>query len=99
MFQFNALVDGRLSAMRSITLTRALIQKNIFERGTVMKYILAFSILAALLGGCAVGPGFGDDRGGYYRDYDYNRGNAYYRDSNYRGERGNAADPFQEPGH
>jgi hypothetical protein len=56
-----------------------------------MKYILTLSILAALLGGCAIVPaGYGDNRGYYqergyyrgdgnYRDRDYNRGDGYYR--------------------
>jgi len=57
-----------------------------------MKYILIFSILASLLGGCVIVPaGSGDNRGYYqergyyrgdgnYRDRDYNRGDGYYRD-------------------
>jgi hypothetical protein len=51
-----------------------------------MKYILIFSILTSLLGGCVIVPaGYGDNRGYYrgdgnYRDRDYNRGDGYYRD-------------------
>jgi hypothetical protein len=64
-----------------------------FKRGIDMKYILIFSILASLLGGCAIVPtGYSDNRGyyqergyyrgdgNYYRDRDYNRGDGYYRD-------------------
>ena len=76
-----------------------------------MKRILAFSILAALLGGCGTAPGgYGDNRDGYYRERgysdgsyrnrDYYRGDGYYRDDNYiyRSERRNPSDPFQQHG-
>jgi hypothetical protein len=46
-----------------------------------MKYILILSILAALLGGCAIVPaGYGDHRDGYY-----NQGDGNYRNYSYRG--------------
>jgi hypothetical protein len=49
-----------------------------------MKYALTLSILAALLGGCAIGPaGYGDNRDGYYQDRSYYRSDGYYRDRNY----------------
>ena len=46
-----------------------------------MKYILIFSILAALLGGCVIAPaGYGDNRADYYRERGYNRGDSNYQD-------------------
>ena len=55
-----------------------------------MKRILTASLLAAILGGCAIVPmGYGDNRGGYergdgyHRSYDYNRGDGYYRHGYY----------------
>jgi hypothetical protein len=63
------------------------------ERAKDMKYILILSILAALLGGCAVAPaGHGDrepgsnrDDGNYrYRDYN----DAKFRNYTYFGEHG-----------
>ena len=45
-----------------------------------MKYILPLSILAVLLGGCAIVPfGHGDRHDGY-QERDYNRGDGHYRD-------------------
>ena len=80
-----------------------------------MKYALTLSILAALLGGCAIVPaGYGDNRNGYYqqRDYNdqriYNRGDGYYRDRDNSRYYGNDryysyhdanGDPFQQHGH
>jgi hypothetical protein len=73
-----------------------------------MKYVLILFVLAGFLGGCAVAPaGYSDNRGGYYtergyyrgdgdRDRYYNRGDGNYRDYGYRGDR---RDPFMEPGH
>ena len=76
-----------------------------------MKYILILTILAALLGGCAIAPaGYGDNRGDYYRERGYNRGDGNYRDRNYyrgdwnyrnysyRGEHGNQGDPYRDHG-
>jgi hypothetical protein len=65
-----------------------------FERGTDMKYILILSILAALLGGCAIVPaGYGDHRDGYsYRERGYNRGDGNYRDRYYYQGDGNYRD-------
>ena len=50
-----------------------------------MKHILTLSILAALLGGCAIVPaGYGDHRDGYYyRERSYNRGDSNYPDRYY----------------
>jgi hypothetical protein len=46
-----------------------------------MKSILALSLLAIVLGGCAIVPaGYGDNRNGNYQQRDYNRGDGYYRD-------------------
>jgi hypothetical protein len=66
-----------------------------------MKYILILSILAALLGGCAVVPaGYGDRERGYnrgdgnYPGRDYNDG--IHRNYSYRGEHGNQADPYRD---
>lgn len=59
-----------------------------------MKYILILSMLAALVGGCAVGPpGYGDrernfNGDGSYRGHDFNDGN--YHKYSYRGDRGDA---------
>ena len=51
-----------------------------FEQGADMKFILIFSIVAAVLGGCAIVPaGYGDNRDGYYGDRGYNRGDGSYR--------------------
>ena len=74
-----------------------------------MKYILILSILAALLGGCVIAPaGYGDNRGDYYRERGYNRGDSNYRDRaynrgygnyrdyNYRG--GNQEPPYRDHG-
>jgi hypothetical protein len=76
-----------------------------------MKYILIFSIVAAMLGGCAIVPaGYGDQRNGYYQQRDYQRGGGYdrdryfnqndrnYRDYSYRGGQGNQGDPFRDHG-
>jgi hypothetical protein len=72
-----------------------------------MKYALTLSILAALLGGCAIVPaGYGDHRNGYYEQRDYNRGDGYYRDGNryygndryYSYRRDANGDPFQDHG-
>ena len=58
----------------------SLIESNIFQPGTDMKYILILSILA-LLGGCAIVPAsYGDHRDGYYQERDYNRGDGNYRE-------------------
>ena len=70
-----------------------------------MKYILIFSILAAMLGGCVVVP-YDDSRAGYYgergqgtyRDRDYNRGDGYYRDYGYRGGYYNQGNPYRDHG-
>jgi hypothetical protein len=76
----------------SWTASRALIESNIFEPGTDMKYILILSILA-LLGGCAIVPaGYGDHRDGYYRERDYNRGDGNYRERYYNQGDGNYRD-------
>ncbi|MHB8726854.1 MAG: hypothetical protein ACYC9Z_16000 [Casimicrobiaceae bacterium] len=94
-------------------MTRAVvfIQSISFERGNDMKSILAFSILAALLGGCAIVPfGYGDGHDGYrqyqgyqrgdgnYQNRDYNRGNRNYRDYRYRDDHGSPGDPFWQRG-
>jgi hypothetical protein len=74
------------------TVNQALIESNIFEPGTDMKYILILSILA-LLGGCAIVPaGYGDHRDGYYRERDYNRGDRNYRERYYNQGDGNYRD-------
>ena len=40
-----------------------------------MRYILILSILAVSLGGCVVVPaGYDNNRGGYYQDHGYDRG-------------------------
>jgi hypothetical protein len=73
-----------------------------------MRFVLILSILAALLGGCAIVPaGQVDNRYGYsgdrgydgrtYRDRDYDRGYNYDRNNSYRHY--NNGDPFQEHGH
>jgi hypothetical protein len=60
-----------------------------------MKDIFILSILTALLGGCAVAPGYGDRERGFnpsdrkYREY--NDGN--YRHYSSRGEHANQTDP------
>jgi len=65
-----------------------------------MKFILIFSILAALLGGCVLAPvGYGDDRGYYrgdgaYRDRGYYRGDDRYPDYGYR----NQGNPYHDHG-
>lgn len=68
-----------------------------------MKYILILSILAALLGGCAVVPaGYGDRERGYnrgdgsYLDRDYNDGNYRNYNYSYRDEHGNQGDPYRD---
>ena len=48
-----------------------------------MKNILILSIVAALLGGCIITPGYSDQRDGYYQRGN-NRGDGYYRDNGYR---------------
>ena len=75
-----------------------------------MKTMLVFSILAALLGGCAIVPvGYGDNHDGYYqerghrsdgnyRDRNYYRHDGNYRDHGYGGEYRNPGDPFREHG-
>ena len=69
--------------------SRDLIHWMIFERETTMKYILILSILAASLGGCVLAPaGYDDNRGGYYQEHGYNRGDGNTGDYNSR-ERGN----------
>ena len=84
------------------TVSRTLIRSSIFERGTNMKYILIFSILAALLGGCVIAPaGYGDNRGDYYRERGYTRGDSNYRDRDYnRGyyRGGNQETPYRDHG-
>lgn len=73
-----------------------------------MKYIFFLSILAALLGGCAIVPlEYGDHREGYYQDRgyhrddghyqqrDHNRGYGSYQDDWHRGGQGN---PFSDRG-
>jgi hypothetical protein len=45
-----------------------------------MKRILALSLLAAFLGGCAVVPwGYGYHGDGYHQGYEHHRDNDYYR--------------------
>jgi hypothetical protein len=76
-----------------------------------MKHSLILSILAALLGGCAIVPaGYGDHRDGYYqerrydrgdgsyRDRYYNQGDGNYRDYSYRGRYDNQGNPFRDHG-
>ena len=77
-----------------------------------MKSILTFSILAVLLGGCAIVPfghgdgheGYRQDRGyqhgdGNYQNHDYyNRGDGNYRDYGHRENQGNPGDPFWQRG-
>jgi hypothetical protein len=76
-----------------------------------MKRTLLLSIIAALLGGCAVVPvGYGEHRDGYYRDRSYSRdgyyprdstydqGNGYYRNRGYVGGWGDQGDPFRQHG-
>jgi len=53
-----------------------------------MKSTLVLSLLAALLGGCAIGPpGYGYYRGGYDQDRSYNRSDGYNRDRGYYRDR------------
>jgi len=71
-----------------------------------MKYILYFSIVAALLGGCAIVPleygdhhdGYYQDRGyhrdGYYQDRGYHRGDAYYQQRDHSRGNGNDHDDW-----
>jgi hypothetical protein len=65
-----------------------------------MKSIIVLATAAALLGGCAVGPGYGDRRDGYRDGYYSERG--YYRDDrdgrdyNYRDDRRYQTNPFRE---
>jgi hypothetical protein len=70
-----------------------------------MKYILIFSILAAMLGGCVVAPGYGDNRDGYYRERGYYRGDGNYRERDYnyrnygyRGGYGNQENSYRDHG-
>ena len=76
-----------------------------------MKFILIFSIVAAVLGGCAIVPaGYGDNRDGYYGDRgynrgdgsyrgrDYNRGDGNYRDYNNREEQRSQGNPYHDHG-
>jgi len=73
-----------------------------------MKYILFFSIVAALLGGCVMVPlDYGDHRDGYYQDRGYHRGDGHYpQREHYRGygnyhddwHRGSQGDPFWDRG-
>jgi len=53
-----------------------------------MKITVILSLLAALLGGCAVVPlGYGRYGDGYYRGQGYYRGDGYYQgDRYYRGD-------------
>jgi len=78
-----------------------------------MKCVLILSMLAVLLGGCAIVPaGYGDNRGdnrnGYDQGREYGRGDGYYRDRDYNRYYGNErysydhdrnGDPFQQHGH
>ena len=49
-----------------------------------MKSILTFSILAALLGGCAIVPfGYGDGHEGYRQDRGYQHGDSNYQNHDY----------------
>jgi hypothetical protein len=76
-----------------------------------MKTLLVLSVIAAMLGGCAIGPvGYGGNRDGYYQERGYNRSDGYYRDRNYyqgdgnyrdysrRSGDGNQGDPFRAHG-
>jgi hypothetical protein len=56
-----------------------------------MKYILSLSIVAAVLGGCAIVPaGYGDSRDGYYQERGgYSRGDVYYQERGYSSGDGN----------
>jgi hypothetical protein len=73
-----------------------------------MKYISFLSILAALLGGCAIVPlEYGDHHDGYYQDRGYHRDDGYYQQrdhnrgyGNYQDERhrGGQANPFWDRG-
>lgn len=76
-----------------------------------MKSIIILSIVAALVGGCAIVPlgygnrhdGYRQDRGygrgdGNYRNRDYNRGDRNSRDYWYRRDHESQADPFWERG-
>lgn len=76
-----------------------------------MKSIFILTILATLLGGCAILPaGYRDGRDGYqrnhdeyYRDRDYARGNDRYwnRDDRYRDDRGyrdSRTPPYRDQG-
>jgi hypothetical protein len=63
-----------------------------------MKYVLIFSILATLLGGCVIAPaGYGDSRGDYGRERGYYRGDGN-RDYGYRGERSYQGDSYRDHG-
>ena len=63
------------------------------------KYALMLSLLAALLGGCAIVPaGYGDRRDGYSQERDYRHHDGYGRDYEYRGQYNNPADPFEQHG-
>lgn len=72
-----------------------------------MKSMIILSIVAALVGGCAIVPlGHGGRHDGYYRDRGYNRGGGNYRNRDggtyrehgYRRDRGSQEDPFWERG-
>ena len=72
-----------------------------------MKSIIILSIVAALVGGCAIVPlGYGDRHDGYRQDRGYNRGDGNYRNRDYgtyrdywyRRDRGSQGNPFWERG-
>jgi hypothetical protein len=67
-------------------LTTASQPPNIFGQRTVEKYVLVFSILAALLGVCAIVPAeYGDHPQGYYQERGYNFHDSSYPSGGYSG--------------
>jgi hypothetical protein len=59
-----------------------------------MKRIFFLSIVAALLGGCAIVPlEYGDHHGGFYQDRGYHHDDSYQRDRN------RAYGNYQDDGH
>ena len=61
-----------------------------------MKSILTLSILAALLGGCAIVPlEYGDHHDGYYQDRGYHRNDGYYQQRDHNRGYGNYHDDWR----
>ncbi len=60
-----------------------------------MKSILTLSILAVLLGGCAIVPlEYGDHHDGYYQDRGYHHNDGYYQQRDHNQGYGNYHDDW-----